>query len=60
MTEVYDLPSVASDGGPWCGPTEEEWVERIAAPSTPVGESVPWIKTVNLDKTSCEEADHHD
>ena len=29
----------------WKGPTEEEWVERIARPSTPVGETTPWIKT---------------
>lgn len=28
----------------WQGPTTEEWVRRIAGPSTPVGESLPWIK----------------
>ena len=33
-----------TDGGPWRGPTEAEWVERIARLSTPAGESVPWIK----------------
>jgi hypothetical protein len=36
------------DGGPWRGPTTEEWVERIARGSTPVREYVdgkfqPWI-----------------
>jgi hypothetical protein len=38
----------AHDGGPWRGPTTEEWVERIARGSTPVREYVdgkfqPWI-----------------
>jgi len=37
-----------TDGGPWRGPTTEEWVERIARGSTPVreyvdGRFVPWI-----------------
>jgi hypothetical protein len=37
-------PSGVTDGGPWCGPTMEEWLVRISAPCTPVGETVPWIK----------------
>ena len=35
---------MVTDGGPWRGPSEEEWLERIARPSTPVTESIPWIK----------------
>lgn len=33
-----------TDGGPWRGPTMEEWLVRISAPSTPAGETIPWIK----------------
>jgi hypothetical protein len=40
--------SPPTDGGPWRGPSLEEWVERIARGSTPVREYVdgkfqPWI-----------------
>lgn len=38
---------MAVDGGPWRGATEEEWLERVARPSTPVNESIPWIKPVD-------------
>jgi hypothetical protein len=33
-----------TDGGPWRGPSLEEWVDRIASPATPIRESLPWIK----------------
>jgi hypothetical protein len=39
--------TVVTDGGPWRGPSEEEWLERIARPSTPAGETIPWIKPHN-------------
>lgn len=43
------------DGGPWQGPTEEEWLERIAAPSTPNNETIPWIKPSEMPQPHVEE-----
>ena len=43
---LYGEPSGVTDGGPWCGPTMEEWLVRISARSTPVGETIPWIKVM--------------
>jgi hypothetical protein len=45
----------AAPWGHWRGagdpaPTEEEWVARIAAPSTPVGETIPWVKPLERTK----------
>jgi hypothetical protein len=51
---VTDETGRVTDGGPWRGPTEKEWVVRIAAPSTPVGESIPWIIVVDVDRTQSE------
>jgi hypothetical protein len=50
MTDQPELPKGVTDGGPWRGPSTEEWVERIARGSTPVREYVdgkfqPWIDT---------------
>ena len=43
----YGEPAGVTDGGPWHGPTMEEWVFRVSAPSTPAGETIPWIKIVD-------------
>jgi hypothetical protein len=53
MTDQPELPKGVTDGGPWRGPSLEEWVERIARGSTPVREYVdgkfqPWIETPEL------------
>lgn len=40
------MPEI-TDGGPWKGPTEEEWIERITRLSLNDGESLPWIKSVD-------------
>jgi hypothetical protein len=42
-------PRQPKDGGPWQGPSTEEWIHRIADPATPPGETIPWIKP--LDET---------
>ena len=42
----YGAPSGVTDGGPWRGPTMEEWLVRVSARSTPVGETIPWIKVM--------------
>jgi hypothetical protein len=45
----------------WKGPTEKEWLERIAKPSTPVGETIPWIKNALPHKSKdCFACNHPD
>jgi hypothetical protein len=46
---------MVTDGGPWRGITEKEWLERVSRPSTPVIESIPWIKPVDRHLVSREE-----
>lgn len=44
--EAIDAYNVAAEppGEPWRGPSTEEWVQRIAAPSLREGETVPFVK----------------
>jgi hypothetical protein len=37
---------VTTDGGPWRGPTLEQWLERIAKPILHPGETLPLVKPV--------------
>lgn len=52
MGTSSEIVGPVEDGGLWQGPTEEEWIERIARPSTPAGETIPWIKRVSSQECS--------
>jgi hypothetical protein len=43
MTEPL-VPAKPHDGGPWRGPTTEEWVARIARYALNAGETLPLVK----------------
>ena len=49
LSSLFVAAMSIRDIGPWRGPTEEEWVHRIADPLTPVGETIPWIKQVSAE-----------